>query len=157
MSKSVSELYEILERRDVGGMLVVLGLQLGAKLGDAETACVPRYGFQMGVSAVDHAVPGRCGDELRLVLGRTTGATNHLDGRKVEEVADEALKLGHDPEDERFVELLGPGLRRPADPGIRPCFANKRMRSPQLVDIGPAGSPPIYECWRLSVGLHSRK
>ncbi len=43
-----------------GGMLLVLGLLVGAKLGDAETACVPRDGFQMGVPAVDHAVPGRC-------------------------------------------------------------------------------------------------
>jgi hypothetical protein len=31
------------------------------------------------------------------------------------------------------------------------------MRSPQLIDICPAGGPPIYECWRLSVSLHSRK
>jgi hypothetical protein len=114
MGQRIAQLYKILQHGGIGGVTRIFSSKPETKLCDPQAVCVPLDGFEVGISSVDQAITGRSGDQLRLVPVVTTRSTDHLDGREVEQVTNEALELGHDPKNEGFIELHSPGLGRPA-------------------------------------------
>lgn len=155
VGESVAELDECAERCDIGLVLGVLRLQLCAELADTESAGITADRLEMRVAAVDHPVAGCCRDQLRLVLGRTPGFADHLDRRQIKEVPDEPLELGHDPQHERLVELLRPGLTRPASSRSRPGAPDQGVRTSKFVNVGTTSRVPIGEGRGASVLGHA--
>ena len=143
MGQRIAQLYEVLQHGGIGGVTRIFSSKPETKLCDPQAVCVPLDGFEVGISSVDHSVPSRSGDQLRLVPVGTARSTDHFDGREVEQVTNEALELGHDPKDKGFIELHGPSLGRPASSTTGSDIANESMGSLQFVDVGPSGRLPL--------------
>lgn len=116
MSYGIPELDQILQKVGIAAVLRILGQESGTERRDAKARRILLDGIQMRVPAIYPPVTRDCGDELRLIVGRTTRAAHQLDGGQVKQVSDETLKLRDNPQYESLVQLLSTRLWRPAGP-----------------------------------------
>lgn len=154
MSYGIPELDQILQEVGIAAVLRILGQELGAERRDAKTRRILLDGIQVRVPTIYPPVTRDCGDELRLIVGRTTRAAHQFDGGQVKQVSDETLKFRDNPQYESLVQLLRTRLGRAAGPGTWPNVADDGVRATKLVHIRQPGRAPVCERWRSSVGRH---